>query len=111
MTLINVVFMTLSEIFGNMHIKNYAASNKHTHLLLGILGYIGVLYFLVKCFGHGNMLWVTSMWEGMIVLLGSAFAYFYLGERFDHPVQYFGIILGILAMFCVNYGHKKIKPV
>jgi multidrug transporter EmrE-like cation transporter len=106
MTLLNVCLMTVTEIFGNFNIQRYAKSNKTQDLLLGILGYVGVIYFLTKSFNHGNMLWVGAMWEGMIIVLGSAFAYFYLEERFHHPVQYFGIILGLLAMCCVNYGEQ-----
>jgi len=104
MTILNVCLMTIVEIFGNFNIQNYAKSNKMQDLLFGILGYVGVIYFLIKSFNHGNMLWVSAMWEGMIIVLGSAFAYFYLEERFHHPVQYLGILLGILAMCCVNYG-------
>ena len=108
MTLLNVCCMTLTEIFGNFNIQRYAQTNRYKDLFLGILGYIGVIYFLIKSFGHGNMLWVGAMWEGMIIVLSSAFAYFYLGERFHHPVQYFGIFLGLLAMCCVHYGgHLK----
>jgi multidrug transporter EmrE-like cation transporter len=96
--------MSMTEIFGNFNIQKYATSNKYQDLLLGVLGYIGVIFFLARSFSHGNMLWVSTMWEGMIIVLGSFFAYFYLGERFHHPVQYLGIILGLLAMSCVHYG-------
>ena len=106
MTLLNVCCMSIAEIFGNRNFQNYAQSSNYRDLFLGVLGYIGVMYFLTKSFGHGNMLWVTSMWEGMIILLSASFAYFYLGERFHHPVQYFGIVLGILAVFCVHSGGK-----
>ena len=106
MTLLNVCCMTMTEIFGNFNIQKYAQTNRRSDLLLGLLGYMGVIYFLIRSFSHGNMLWVGAMWEGMIIVLSSAFAYFYLGERFHHPVQYFGILLGILAMCCVHYGGK-----
>ena len=104
MTFLNVCLMSITEIFGNRSIQNYAQTKKYKDLLLGILGYIGVIFFLTRSFSHGNMLWVSTMWEGMILILGTAFAYFYIGERFHHPVQYLGIILGLLAMFCVHYG-------
>lgn len=104
MTLLNVCFMSLAELFGNFNIQRFAQTNRNKDLLFGILGYIGVVFFLWKSFGHGNMLWVSTMWEGMIIVLGTTFAYFYLGERFHHPVQYLGIILGLLAMMCVHYG-------
>ena len=109
MTLLNICFMSVAEIFGNRNFQNYATSNKYKDLLLGILGYIGVMYFLIRSFGHGNMLWVSTMWEGMIVLLTTGFAYFYLGERFHHPVQYIGILLGLLAVACVHYGDLNKK--
>lgn len=104
MSLLTIGLMSCAEIFGNSNIQKYASTNQLYDLFLGIFGYIGVLFFLVKSFGHGNMLWVTTMWEGMIIVLSSMFAYFYLGERFHHPVQYLGIILGLLAMCCVHYG-------
>ena len=104
MTLLNVCLMTMIEIFGNFNIQNYVRTNRYRDLFLGILGYVGVIFFLIRSFNHGNMLWVSAMWEGMIIVLGSAFAYFYLEERFHHPIQYLGILLGLMAMLCVNYG-------
>ena len=104
MTFLNVCLMSITEIFGNRSIQNYAQTKKYKDLLLGILGYIGVIFFLTRSFSHGNMLWVSTMWEGMILILGTAFAYFYIGERFHHPVQYLGIVLGLMAMSCVHYG-------
>lgn len=44
------------------------------------------------------------MVEGMITVLGAGFAIFVLGERFSHPIQYFGIFLAIVAMLLVHLG-------
>ena len=101
--LINICLMSCAEIFGNAHFQKYSNSNRSKDCLLGILGYIGVIYFLIKSFGHGNMLWVSTIWQSMVILLSATFAYFYLGERFHHPVQYMGIVLGALAVFCIQY--------
>ena len=106
MTVLNVCLMSMTEIFGNLNMQKFAETDQLQHLILGIIGYIGVLYFLTHSFKHGNMLWVSTMWEGMIIVFGSAFAYFYLGERFQHPVQYLGIVLGLMAMACVHYGEQ-----
>jgi multidrug transporter EmrE-like cation transporter len=100
--------MSIAEIFGNRSIQNYSQSKKMRDLILGLLGYVVVIYFLYKSFGQGNMMWVSTMWQGMIIVLGSAFAYFYIGERFTHPLQYVGVVLGLLAMFCVSYGDSKV---
>jgi hypothetical protein len=54
-------------------------------------------------------MYVSIMWEAMITILGSLVAYFYLNERFDHWVQYFGIVLALVAMALVHYGGKLKK--
>lgn len=100
------MLMSSAEIFGNSNFQQFAQSRQSRHFFMGLFGYIGVVFFLIKSFGHGNMLWVTSMWEGMIIIMSASYAYFYLGERFSHPVQYLGILLGLLAMFCVHYGEQ-----
>lgn len=105
MSLAHVFAMSLAETFGNFHLKNFAANNSHHNLFCGIAGYCGVLYFLVRSFAlGGSLLWVSAMWEGMITVLGAGFAIFVLGERFSHPIQYFGIFLAIVAMMLVHLG-------
>jgi multidrug transporter EmrE-like cation transporter len=110
MSLAHVLAMSVAETFGNVHLKNYAASNSHHNLFCGVAGYCGVLYFLVRSFAlGGSLLWVSAMWEGMITVLGAGFAIFVLGERFSHPIQYFGIFLAIVAMILVHLGDDMFK--
>jgi multidrug transporter EmrE-like cation transporter len=110
MSLAHVLAMSIAETFGNFHLKNFAASNSHHNLFCGIAGYCGVLYFLVRSFAlGGSLLWVSAMWEGMITVLGAGFAIFVLGERFSHPIQYFGIFLAIVAMMLVHLGDDMFK--
>ena len=107
MALASVVSMSFSEIFGNFHLKMFSHKNTHHNLLCGILGYCGVIYFLVQSFQlGGSLMWVSAMWEGMITLLGAGVAFFLLGERFK-PLQYFGLFLGIVAMCLVHFGDEK----
>ena len=110
MSLVHVLAMSIAEIFGNFHLKTFAANNSHHNLFCGIAGYCGVLYFLVRSFAlGGSLLWVSAMWEGMITVLGAGFAIFVLGERFSHPIQYFGIFLAIVAMILVHLGDDMFK--
>lgn len=104
--LLNICLMTFTELFGSINIQKYAKSNSYKDLFFGILGYIGLLFFLYKSFLTGDMLWVSTMWQGMVIVFGSAFAYFYLGERFHNPLQYIGILLGLMSVVCVYYGDK-----
>lgn len=107
MTLLNVLAMTLAEIFGNANLKHYASGGgHHGHIAAGLVGYLGVTYFLIRSFSSASMLWVGAMWEGMITLLGSAYAFFILGERFSSWIQYAGLGLGVLAMYMVHCGDK-----
>jgi multidrug transporter EmrE-like cation transporter len=46
------------------------------------------------------------MGEGMITVLGAGVAFFMLGERFSHPIQYIGILLAVVAMMMVHLGDK-----
>lgn len=108
MVLLEVLCMSCAETFGNFNLKWFAESGhtaKH-HLGYGLLGYGAVLFFLVRAFALKNVLMVTALWEGMITIIGAGSAYFILGERFHHPVQWLGIILAVLAVFLIHYGEK-----
>jgi multidrug transporter EmrE-like cation transporter len=104
MALANIMLMSLAETFGNVHFKWFAKSQAHHHMIGGLVGYIGVVYFLVLSFSAESLLYVSAMWEGMITVLGALVAYFFLGERFSSPVQYLGIIFGLLGMIMVHMG-------
>lgn len=107
MTLINVLAMTIAEIIGNANFKNFASGNgHHGHLLGGFIGYIGVMYFLIQSFASTSMLMTTFLWEGMITVLGSAYAIFFLGENFESWIQWAGVGLTFVAMWLVHSGHK-----
>jgi multidrug transporter EmrE-like cation transporter len=104
MALANILMMSLAETFGNVHFKWFSKSQAHHHMIGGLVGYIGVVYFLVQSFSAESLLYVSAMWEGMITVLGALVAYFFLGERFTSPVQYLGIIFGLLGMIMVHAG-------
>jgi multidrug transporter EmrE-like cation transporter len=107
MALVTVFAMSVAEIFGNFHLKTFAASNSKHNLVCGVMGYCGVLYFLIRSFAlGGSLLWVSAMWEGMITVMGAGVAFFVLGERFSHPIQYIGLLMGIVAMLMVHFGDK-----
>jgi len=108
MALVNVLAMSCAEIFGNCHLKFFAESGNSTkhNLALGIIGYVAVLFFLVRSFTHANMLYVSALWEGMITILGAAVAFFILGERFKHPIQWVGLVLAFIAVVMVHFGEK-----
>jgi multidrug transporter EmrE-like cation transporter len=99
--------MSLAETFGNVHFKWFAKTQAHHHMIGGLVGYIGVMYFLVQSFSAESLLYVSAMWEGMITVLGAMVAYFFLGERFTSPIQYLGILFGLAGMVMVHAGGNK----
>lgn len=101
--LTHVFLLTVSELFGNSHLKHYATSRKGHNLLLGILGYCGVIYFLIKALAGKSLMWTCLMWEAMVVIGGALTAYYIFGERFTCWVQYAGILFALLAAWCVSY--------
>jgi multidrug transporter EmrE-like cation transporter len=104
MTLFNVLLMSCSEIFANSNLQKFASNKVLLNLIMGLLGYALVLFFLIRSFSHGNMLWVTTMWEGMIIILSAVYAMYFLGEKMPNVWGYIGLSLAFIAMCCVQYG-------
>ena len=109
MSLLHVFAMSCAEIYGNTNFKLFTESNHRSHLFQGVLGYMGVMYFLIKALMTGGLMYVSIIWEAMITVLGAIVAYFYFNERFEHWLQYFGVVLALIAMFLVHYGGKLKK--
>lgn len=108
MALVTVLAMSCAELVGNCNLKYFVESNhtKHHHLMLGILAYAAVVALLIRSFSHANMLYVSALWEGMITILGAGVAFFILGERFKHPIQWVGLVLALVAVLLIHFGEK-----
>jgi len=95
---IHVTILSIVEIYGDFSLRFYAQTNKPHWLAQGVLGYIGVVYFLIQSFRYGNVLYVNGLWDGMSSIFESAAAYFILDDRLKHPRQYIGLILTIIGI-------------
>ncbi len=104
MSLIDISLLSLVEIFGDFKLKDYARTNQLSSLAQGISGYIGVIYFLIRSFKGGNILYVNAMWDGISALFESIAAYHILGERLNTISQYFGIVLICIGIGILNLG-------
>jgi len=104
----NLAALCCAEIFGNCHVKWYAERKDLKHLIFGVLGYALMIYLLIGIFRkNSSMLYVNTIWQAAVVVLGSIVAYFILGDRLTHPVQYLGIVLALMAVLCINYKPKN----
>jgi multidrug transporter EmrE-like cation transporter len=89
----DLVLLAVVEVFGDMNLSWYAKTNKPFYLASGISGYIGVVYYLIKCLQTRNLLYVNGMWDGISTIVESLAAFFVLGNRLDRPEQYIGLAL------------------
>ena len=97
-----VILLTLSETVGDIGFKYYAKNNQFAYFNIGITGYIGVCYFLVKSLQESNILMVNGLWDGFSTLFEGAVAFFVLGERLTHIRQYIGYLLLVLGLFLLK---------
>jgi multidrug transporter EmrE-like cation transporter len=107
MTFINVLAMTLCELFGNAHLKWFAENGKHHHLGAGIIAWIVVLFFLIRSLRDTSLLWTCIMWEAAIVIGGAIVAFVFFGEKLNHWIQWLGVAFALGAAICINYDCKS----
>ena len=99
MSLQTIGLLSISEIFGDFALKKYATDGGLALLGYGILGYVGVVFFLIQSLRTGSVMIVNAAWDGVSALIESIAAYFILGERLDDPNQYIGIALIVGGLF------------
>jgi multidrug transporter EmrE-like cation transporter len=100
--IINLVLLCVVEIFGDFSLEKYTKTNSFTDLIQGIGWYGGVIFFLIKSLRGSSILYVNGMWDGLSGLIISAAAYFFLGQRFENPLQYFGLGFIIMGVFLLK---------
>lgn len=100
---INLILLSLWEIFGDFNLRWYAQSGFLRHLALGMVGYVGVLFYVVKCFMFENVLYINGMWDGMSAILESIAAYVILGDRLKNTYEYVGLLLTIVGIFLMKH--------
>jgi multidrug transporter EmrE-like cation transporter len=106
MSLLRVGTLAVLEVFGDFMLKDYATTGVLSKLVLGVIGYIGVITALIWSFQTGNVLLINGMWDGMSSIVGSLAAYLILGDRLSNPYQYFGLFITILGVFMLKFKPK-----
>ena len=98
-----ILLLSVVEIFGDFNLKWYADSNNPAYLGGGVLGYIGIIYFLIRSFRSDNVLYVNGMWDGVSGLVESLAAYILLGDRLEKPRNYIGLLLVIVGIALLKH--------
>ena len=114
MSYYDIGLLCLTEIVGDFGYKEFANKGGLKKFLIGTSGYIGVVYSLIRSLQGSQVLLVNAAWDGISALLESIAAFYVLGERFDDPLKYFGIILIVIGLFFLKMPlvspHKFIFP-
>ena len=93
MSMQNLILLSLVEIIGDFGYERYADTKQMGGFIQGTLGYIGVVYFLIKTLSGGNVMYVNGMWDGISGIMETIAAYVILGERLTSWVQYLGLVM------------------
>ena len=103
MATLNVLMATMAEIIGDFGFKEFARQNTVKGFVQGSAGYVGVIFFLIQSLKKGNILYVNGAWDGISAILESLAAYFILGERFNHPMQYVALCIITFGLIMLRY--------
>ncbi len=101
MSYLGIGALTAAEIVGDFGFKKFAKEGGIQPFIVGTVGYIGVIFFLIVSLQNSNVLLVNAAWDGISALVESIAAYLYLGERFHDPHKYIGIafiVIGLLFL-------------
>jgi multidrug transporter EmrE-like cation transporter len=114
MSYVDVICIALSEIVGDFGFKEFANKGGIKPFAVGAIGYVGVIYFLIRSLQGSSILLVNSAWDGISTLIESLAAYVLLGERFDDPFKYVGIVFIMVGLFFMKMPivkeHKFVFP-
>jgi len=98
MPFIDILSLSVAEIFGDFSFRWYAQTNTLSYFWGGIVGYIGVIYYLIRSFRHDNVLYVNGMWDGVSGVIESIAAFIILGDRLETPIQYIGLVMTVAGI-------------
>ena len=103
-----ILLLSLSEIVGDFGYKSFARTGRTGSFAQGTIGYVGVIYFLIKSLKEGNILYVNGLWDGVSAAIESVAAYVLLGERLTRPIEYIGLALIIIGILMLHAPKGKI---
>ncbi len=102
MSYVEVGMLSLIEIVGDFGLKEFANNGGIKNLMVGIFGYIGVVYFLIRCLQGSQIILVNTAWDAISTILETIAAMVFLGEHFEDKWQYVGLILIIFGLYLLR---------
>ena len=102
-----IVLLASIEIYGDFNLRWYAQTDKVSFLYQGIVGYVGVVFFLIQSLRYDNVLYVNGLWDGMSGLIESLAAYYFLGDRLKNSQQYIGLLMTLAGVVLMKMGGNE----
>lgn len=93
-------------MFADFALKKYGNEDGLAPLAYGLVGYMGVVYFLIQSLRGSSVIMVNVAWDGISAFIESLLAFIVLGERFSDPNQYIGIGLIVAGLFFLKIPLK-----
>lgn len=103
----DLIPLILTEIVGDFGFKAFAYHGGIANFMIGTVGYIGVVYYLIRSLQGSNILLVNNVWDGASAILESFASMVFLGERFEDPLQYIGVVFIISGLFFLRAPVKR----
>lgn len=110
MSLPYILGLSITEIVGDVALKEFANDKGIAYLGVGIAGYIGIVILLILSLQDSTLLLVNNAWDGTSSLIESLYAFFILGERFDNYLQYFGVVFILVGLYLLKIPLSKKHP-
>jgi multidrug transporter EmrE-like cation transporter len=107
MSLALIFALSIAEILGDTQLKFYSRTGNPVNFTIGIAGYAGVIYLLIKSLQMGNIIYVNGMWDGISALVETLFAFIILKETLNTPYQYIGIAFIVSGLVLLGLGGIK----
>jgi multidrug transporter EmrE-like cation transporter len=101
-TFINVILLSIVEIYSDFTLEKYVRSNNIYDLIKGSAGYIGVVFFLIRSLQSTNILYVNLMWDGVSALVETIAAMTILGQKFEKVEHIIGAALIIMGLVFIK---------
>uniref|UniRef100_A0A6C0DID5 EamA domain-containing protein n=1 Tax=viral metagenome TaxID=1070528 RepID=A0A6C0DID5_9ZZZZ len=109
MSFVDIGILSICEIVGDFGYQFYANGGGILPFSIGTLGYVGVVYFLIKSLQGSTILLVNGAWDGISALIESLAAVLFLGQRLDSPYQYLGLLFIIIGLFFLKIPLQREK--
>lgn len=107
MSLPQILGLTIIEIIGDFSFKQFSNHGGVVNLIVGILGYVGVVMMLIISLQDSTVIMVNAAWDGISGLIETLCAFVFLGERLDNYLQYFGIAMIASGLYLLKIPWSK----